>query len=198
MSSIGSESALQLKDMYNSSIATRNTVRTVPPDKPIEDGQTIVRPSSPSGTEQRETALAEIDREASENQAAPTLSLLCERVPQETTLPDSTLSTPVRQIGRGFQSPVSEDETTTPHTVLFTPIRNGEVLSPLTEDNRTTASPDKAETTLPERTPLLLSRTGLQQASLYNVTSTQAQEVNEEKLFPAEDLVEGRHLQLRR
>jgi hypothetical protein len=38
-----------------------------------------------------------------------------------------------------------------------------------------------------ERTLLLLSRTGPQQASLYNVISTQAQEVNEEKLFLAKD-----------
>jgi len=52
-------------------------------------------------------------------------------------------------MGRAFQSPLSDDQTATPYTALFTPTVNGEVLlSPLTEDDRTPFPVDKVEMTL--------------------------------------------------
>lgn len=62
--------------------------------------------------------------------------------PYETTLPDLALSAPIRQIGKGFQSPPSDDSTA-PQTILFTPIVNGEALSLVTEDNWTASPPEK-------------------------------------------------------
>ncbi|TVY15624.1 hypothetical protein LARI1_G009016 [Lachnellula arida] len=181
ISTISSESVMhQLKAMYSSGTATRNAVRIVVPDESTQDGRTI-RPSSPSEVEQQETALPEIDGEASGNQAAPTPFSPCEIVPQETTLPESALFTPVQQVGRGFQSPISEDQSATPHTVLFSPIGNGEVLSPLTEDGRSASSLDKVETTLLERALASPSRTGPQHA--YNAAPTRAQEFKEERIL---------------
>jgi hypothetical protein len=185
--SMGSESVLhQLKATYSSGTATRDSVRTVLLDKSTEGGQTTTRPSSLSGAEQRETALPETDRTASEDQATSNPSLLCETEPQETTKPDPIPSTPVRQIGRGFQSPLSDDQTSTPHTTLFTPTVNGEVPSPLTEDDQTASSPDKAEMALVERIPSSPSMTEQQQASQCNTAAIQVQQVDGEQPLPAE------------
>jgi hypothetical protein len=120
-------------------------------NKPTEDSKVTVRPPLPSGAEQRDTALLEIDRIASNDQATSAPSFPHRTEPQETTLLGLTLSTPERQIGRGFQSPLSDDQT--PHTALFTPIVDGEVLSPLTKGDRTASPPDKVEMTLLERFP---------------------------------------------
>ena len=107
--------------------------------------------------------------------------------PHEVTLRGPTASTPVRQIGGGFQSPLSDDQTATPQTALFTPIVNGEVFSPLTEDDRTASPPDKVEMTLPESILPSPSSTGQQQTSLCNTASTQAQQVDGEQLLPTQD-----------
>jgi len=135
-------------------------------DKLTEDSETTVRPPSPSGAEQREIALPEIDGKASNDQATLAPSLL------HGTEPAPPLSTPVRQIGRGSQSPLSDDQT--PHTALFTPIVDREVLSPLTKGDRTASSLDKAEIALLERSPSSPPRTGQQQASPYSTTPAQA------------------------
>jgi hypothetical protein len=136
-------------------------------DKPTEDSETTVRLPSPSRAEQRETALPEIDRKASNNQATSAPSLL-HRIE-----PAPPLSTPVRQISRGSQSPLSDNQT--PYTALFTPTVDGEVLSPLTKGDRTASSLDKVEMALPERNPSSPPRTGQQRASLYYTASAQAQ-----------------------
>ncbi|KAH8772435.1 hypothetical protein F5882DRAFT_505910 [Hyaloscypha sp. PMI_1271] len=94
-------------------------------------------------------------------------------------------STPVRQIGRGSQSPLSNDQT--PHTALFTPTVDREVLSPLTEGNRTASSPDKAEMALPERSPSSPPRTGQQRASPCSTAPAQAQQVDREHPLPTQD-----------
>jgi hypothetical protein len=92
MPSMGSESALhQLKATYSSDSAKRNSVHGQPSatlGNSTEDGQTV-RPPSPSGTEQRETALPEIDGidgKASDKQATLAPSLPHGTEPQETTL----------------------------------------------------------------------------------------------------------------
>jgi hypothetical protein len=153
--SIGGESALyQLKATYSSNSAKMNPVHRQPSvalDTPAEDSEITVRPPLTSGAEQRETALPEIDGQASNDQATSTPSLPHGTEPQQTTLPGTTLSTPVRQSGRGSQSPLSDDQT--PHTALFTPTVDREVLSPLTEGGRTASPPGKVEMTLPERIP---------------------------------------------
>jgi hypothetical protein len=180
--SIGSESALhQLKATCSSDSAKMNPVHrqlSVALDKPTEDSEKTVRPPSPSGAEQRETALPEIDGKASNDQAtsAPSLPHGTEPAPP---------STPVRQIGRGSQSPLSDDQT--PHTALFTPTVDGEVLLPLTEGDRTASSPDKAEIALPERSPSSPPRTGQQRASPCSTASAQAQQVDREQPLPTQD-----------
>jgi hypothetical protein len=129
--------------------------------------------------------LPEIDGNASNDQATPAPSLPHGTEPQQTTLPGPTPATPVRQIGRGFQSPLSDDQT--PHTALFTPTVDGKVLSPLTEGDRTTSPPDKVEMTLPERIPPPSPGTGQQQASPCNTASTQAQQVDREQPLLTQD-----------
>src|SRR5207248_11588226 len=109
---MGSESAQhQLKATYSSDGDKSNAVHTQPSatlGKAIEGIQTTISPPSPSAPEPRETALPEIDGKTSDAQApsAPSLPHVAET--HETTLSDPP-STPVRQIGRGFQSPLSED-----------------------------------------------------------------------------------------
>ena len=167
--SIGSESALhQLKATCSSDSAKMITVR----------------PPLPSGAEQRGTALPEIDGNASNNQATSAPSFAHGTEPQQSTLPGPAPSTPVRQIGRGFQSPLSDDQT--PHTALFTPTVDGEVLSPLTEGGLPTSPPDKVEMTLSERIPPPSPRMG-QQTSPYNTASAQAQKVDREQPLPTQD-----------
>ncbi|KUJ16855.1 uncharacterized protein LY89DRAFT_782112 [Mollisia scopiformis] len=119
--SMGGESAVhQLKSTYSSDNAKMNAVHrqlSVALDKAIEDGQTTIRTPSPSA-EQRETALSEIDGKGSDAQASSDIP-----------------STPVGKISKGFRSPISDDQTATPQTTVFTPIVNGRLLSLLTEDN---------------------------------------------------------------
>ena len=186
MLSIDSESALhQLKATRSSDSAKMNPVHRQPSvalDKPTEDSEITVRPPLPGGAEQRETTLLEIDGKASNDQATSAPSLPYGTELQEIILPSPNPSTPVRQIGRGFQSPLSDDQT--PHTALFTPIVSGEVLSPLTEGDRTASPPDKIEMTLPEMIPSSPSRTGQQQAS---PASTQVQQVDREQPLPTQD-----------
>ncbi|KAN0090067.1 hypothetical protein V8E51_018646 [Hyaloscypha variabilis] len=69
---------------------------------------------------------------------------------------------------------------------LFTPTVNGEVLSPLTEGDRTASPPDKVEMTL-QRIPSLPSGTGQQLASLRNTAPAQAQQVDGEHTLPTQD-----------
>ena len=169
--SIGSESALhQLKATCSSDSAKMNSVHRQPSvalDKPTKDSEITIRPPLPSGAEQRDTALLEIDGKASNDQATSAPSFPHRTEPQETTLLGLTPSTPERQIGRGFQSPLSDDQT--PHTALFTPIVDGEVLSPLTEGDRTASPPDKVEMTLPCNT----ASTQVQQVGIEQPLSTQ-------------------------
>jgi hypothetical protein len=148
--------------MCNSDSAKTNSVHRqllVALNKPTEDSEITIRPPLPSGAEQRETALLEIDRKASNDQAISAPSFPHGIEPQETTLLGLTPSTPERQISR-FQSPLSDDQT--PHTALFTLIVDGEVLSPLTEGDRTASPLDKVEMTLLERIPSSSSRIGQQ------------------------------------
>jgi hypothetical protein len=181
--SIGSESALyQLKATCSSDSAKMNPVHrqlSGALDKPTEDSETTVRPPSPSGAEQQETSLPEIDGKASNNQATSAPSL------PHGTEPAPPPSTPVRQIGRGSQSPLSDDQT--PHTALFTPTVDGEVLSPLTKGDRTASPPDKVEMALPERSPSSPPRTGQQQASPCSTASAQAQQVDREQPLLTQD-----------
>jgi hypothetical protein len=187
--SIGSESALhQLKATCSSDSAKMNPVHrqlSMTLDKPTEDREIAVRPPLPSGAEQRETALPEIDGNASNDQATSAPALPHGTEPQQTALPGPAPSTPVRQIGRGSQSPLSDDQT--PHTALFTPTVDREVLSPLTEDDRTASPPDKVEMTLAERIPSSPLRMGQQQASPCDTASTQAQQVDREQPLPTQD-----------
>jgi hypothetical protein len=186
--SIGSESALhQLKATCSSDSAKMNPVRRQPSvalDKPTEDYVITVRPPLPSGAEQRETVLPEIDGNTSNDQATSAPSLPHGTEPQQTTLLGPTPSTPVRQISRGSQSPLSDDQTL--HTALFTPTVDGVVLSPLTEDDRTASPPDKVEMTL-QRIPSPPSRTGQQLASLRNTAPAQAEQVDGEHTLPTQD-----------
>jgi hypothetical protein len=154
-------------------------------DKPTEDSEITVRPPLPSRTEQQETALPEINGKALNDQATSAPSLPHRTELQEITLPGPTPSTPVQQIGRGFQSPLSDDQT--PYTALFTPIVNRKVLSPLTEDDRTASPPDKVEMALPGRIPSSPSRTGQQRASPCSPAPTQVQQVDREQPLPTQD-----------
>ncbi len=114
---MGSESGQhQLKPTYSSDGDKSNAVHTQPSatlGKAIEGIQTTISPLSPSAPEPRETALLEIDGKTSDAQAplAPSLPHVVET--HETTLSDPP-STPVWQIDRGFQSPLSKDQTATP------------------------------------------------------------------------------------
>jgi hypothetical protein len=181
MPSMGSEPTLQ----SSSDSAKRNSVHGQPSvtlDTSTKESQTTVHPPLLSGAEQQETALPEIDRKPSSNQATLASSLPQGTELQETTLPGPILSTPVRKIGRAFQSPLSNNQTATPYTALFTPTINREVLlSPLTKDDQTPFLVDKVEMTL-QRIP-----SPQQQASLCNTTSTQAEPVDEEHTLPIQD-----------
>ena len=150
--------------------ANKNAIYKQPPA--TLENQTTVSPPSPSEEEQPETALSDMDGKTSGNQAtsAPSPN---EMEPQETTLPDPTPSTPVQQIDRGFQSPLSDDQTIT-DTALFTPILSGEVLSPVTEYDLT-ASPRKELARIP-----LSFRSG-KQAIPCNTASAQTQQVDGEQ-----------------
>ncbi|CZR52926.1 uncharacterized protein PAC_02804 [Phialocephala subalpina] len=181
--SMGTESAMhQLKATYNSD--KRNAVHERPSaglDEATEDTQTTVSPPSLSGAEQRETALPEIDGNAPDAQASSAPSSAHETKPHQTTLPGLSPSTPVQPIDRRFQSPLSDDQTATLQTALFTPIVNREALSLLTEDDRTASPPDKVEVALPEEIPSSPSSTGQHQTSLCNIALTQAQQVSREQ-----------------
>jgi len=102
-------------------------------DQATSDIQTTGRPSSPYALEPEEPTLPEIDRKGSDAQASSDASSPQVVEPRETTLPDPVPSTPVRKLSRESQSPVSDDQTATPQTALFTPTVNKGVLSPLTE-----------------------------------------------------------------
>jgi hypothetical protein len=69
---------------------------------------------------------------------------------------------------------------------LFTPTVDGEVLSPLTKDDRTASPLDKVEMTL-QRILSPLSRTGQQLATLRNTTPIQAQKVDREYMLLTQD-----------
>jgi hypothetical protein len=70
----------------------------------------------------------------------------------------------------GFQSPLSDDQTATPYTALFTPIVNRELLlSRLTENDGTASLLDKVEMALQRISSLQ------QQASLSNIASIQVE-----------------------
>ncbi|CZR60272.1 uncharacterized protein PAC_10168 [Phialocephala subalpina] len=126
--------------------------------------------------------LAQFTKRLFNTQAPSASSLPHVAEPHEAALPDPTPSTPVRQIGKAFQSPLSDDQTATPQTALFTSIANGGALSPLTEDNRTAFPQGKAE-----RIPPPLSSMGQQQTSLCNTASTQAQQVDREQSLLTQD-----------
>ncbi|KAG9228242.1 hypothetical protein BJ875DRAFT_447053 [Amylocarpus encephaloides] len=153
-------------------------------DDSTENSQTACLPSLPGEVEQRETALPEIDGQASEAQA------ICS--PQNTELHETTLSapppsTPVRQINRRLQSPFSDDQTVTPNTTIFTPTVSREVLSPPTEDDRTASPLERADLALPRGIQSPLSSTGQQLTKLSNAAPTQTQQVNREQLLPVQD-----------
>ncbi|TVY80732.1 hypothetical protein LSUE1_G005970 [Lachnellula suecica] len=170
----------QLQATYNNDGAKRNAVQKQPSatfDVATTDRQTSLRPPSPTETEQK----------ISDAQASSGPSSLHGTEPRETTLPGPTLSTPVRQIGKGCQSPLLDDQTATPQTTVFTPIVNREVLSPLTEDDRTASLPDKVDMTLPKRVASSLPSTIQQQTGLCNTASTHAQQVNRERPLPTQD-----------
>jgi hypothetical protein len=179
--SIGRQPALhQPMATCSSDSAKMNSVHRQPSaalSKPTEDGEITVRPPLPAG--------AEVDGKASSDQATAAPSFPHGTEAQETTFPVHTPSTPVRQISRGSQSPLSDDQT--PHTALFTPMVDGEALSPLTEGVRTASPPGKVEMGLPERILSSPSRTGQQQASPRNTASTQAQQVDTEQPLSTRD-----------
>ncbi|KAH9204401.1 hypothetical protein DL95DRAFT_471525 [Leptodontidium sp. 2 PMI_412] len=172
---IANESTLlQLQATYTNDGLKRNVVHRQPSvalDEATTDIQTTDRPSSPNAMEPREPALSEIDEKGSD---AP--SNTSPHVPElhENTLPDPTPSIPVGKMSRGFQSPISNDQTATAQTALFTPIVNGGVLSPLTEDNWTASPAEKAEISFPEGLPPP-SCTERQQRSLSSTASAEAQ-----------------------
>lgn len=186
--SVGNGSALhQLKATYSSN--KRNAVHKQPSaslGKPTEDTQTTISPL-PSGVEPREIALLEIDGNAPDAQASSAPSSAHETEPKETALLDPTPSTLIRHIDRRFQSPLSDDQTATLQTALFTPIVNREAFSPLTEDDRTASSLDKVEMTLPKGIPSSPSSIRQHQTSLCNITSAQARQVDGEQPLPAHD-----------
>ena len=189
---VSSESVLhQLKATHSSNSGKRNAVYRQPSvalEKATKDSQTTIHLPSPSEAEQREISLPEINKKASDDQATLAISLPHRTEPQETTLPGPTPFTPVRQMSSGFQSPLSEDQTATPQTALFSPIINREeVPSPLTEHDQTASPPDKADIILLKRIPLSPSKTRQQQANSCNTTSTQVQQFDREQPLPTQD-----------
>jgi len=100
-------------------------------------------------------------------------------------MPDPTPFTPASKISRGFRSPISDDQTSTPQTAVFTPVVNGGLLSPLTEDNWP-ASPAKTEMSMPEELPTP-SCTEQQQTDLCSTASIEAQPVDREKSPPTHE-----------
>jgi hypothetical protein len=185
---MGSESTWhQLEVMHSSNGAKKNSAHGRPLvtlDKSPKDSHTTVHQS---GAEQQETVSLGIDGKAFDDQATLAPSLPHGTKPQETALLGPPPSTPVRQIDRGVQSPPSNGQTATPDTALFTPIGNGEIISPLTEVDRTASLPDKVEMTLLERFPFSPSWIGQQQASLCNPASTYMQQVDGEQLLLSQD-----------
>jgi hypothetical protein len=188
----GTEPALHLlKATCSSDSAMRDAAHKQPSvaitlDGSTEDSQTTCIPPFLINAEQRETALPEINGKASDAQAPSAPSLSHGTKPHETALSGPTPSTPVRQIGRGFQSPLS-DQTAITNTALFTPTINGEVLSPLTEDDRTASPPDKVEVASLEGIPSSPSSMAEQQIRLNNMASTQAQRVDGEQSLSIQD-----------
>jgi hypothetical protein len=150
-------------------------------DDSTENSQTTCLPSLPGEVEQRETALLEIDGKASEAQA---ICLPQNTGPHETTLSSPPLSTPVRQIDKRLQSPFSDDQTVTLNTTIFTPTVSRDVLSPLTEDDRTASPLERAKLALPGGNSI----TSVQQLTkLSNAAPTQTQQVNREQLLLVQD-----------
>ncbi|KAE8441969.1 hypothetical protein EG329_004136 [Mollisiaceae sp. DMI_Dod_QoI] len=166
----------------------RNIVHRQPSvalDQTNTDDQITGRPSSPNAIELGDSALPEIDGKGSDAQASlnnpsPHVTEL-----HETIMPDPTPSTPAGKISKRFQSPISNDQTATPQTAVFTPIVNGGLLSPLTEDNWP-ASPKKIEMSLPKEFPTP-SSIEQQQTGLCSTASTEAQPVDREKSPPTHD-----------
>jgi hypothetical protein len=101
-----------------------------------KDGQTTDQNFLLGGEEQEMPASVESDERASASQAGLTTSLSHKTELHETALLASTLSTPIRQIDRGYQSPLSNDSITTPQKNLFSPIVNAEhTQSPVTKNS---------------------------------------------------------------
>ena len=140
-----------------------------------KDIQNFRRSPSPSEAEQRETAVPVINGAASDTQTPPGSPLSHGTETLENASSRPAPSTPKCQIGIGFQSPLSDDQTVTPCTVLFTPTVCRETLSPLTEDNRT-ASP----LTLSKKIISSPTTTGQQATRLSNAASTH---INRESLI---------------
>ena len=142
--------------------------------------QNTSRPSSPNAMELENQAPPEIDGKGSDAQASSDNP--SPHVTEETIMPDPTPSTPASKISKGFRSPISDDQTATPQTAVFTPVVNGGLLSPLTEDNWP-ATPEKIEMSLPKELPTP-SCTEQQQTGLCSTASTEAQPVDREKSPP--------------
>ncbi|KAL5318079.1 hypothetical protein ACEPPN_015183 [Leptodophora sp. 'Broadleaf-Isolate-01'] len=187
---IANESTLlQLQATCTNDGLKRNVVHRQPSvalDEAATDIRTTNRPSSPNAMEPREPALSEIDEKGSDAQASSDTSSPQVVEPHATLLPDPIPSTPVGKLSRRSQSPISDDQTATPQTALFTPTVNGGVLSPLTEDDWTASPPDKVEMTLLEGLPSP-SSTGQQQLSLCSTASIEGQQVDREQSLPTQD-----------
>ncbi|KAG4427501.1 hypothetical protein IFR05_017016 [Cadophora sp. M221] len=121
---IANESTLlQLQATCTNDGLKRNVVHRQPSvalDEAATDIRTTGRPSSPNAMEPREPALSEIDEKGSDAQASSDTSSPQVVEPHETLLPDPAPSTPVGKLGRRSQSPISDDQTATPQTALFT------------------------------------------------------------------------------
>ena len=190
VSPIATESTLhQLQATYTNGGLKRNAVHrqlSVALDQATTDIQTTSRASSPNVLGPGEPTLPEIDGKGSDAQASsdPTSPQVVE--PHETLLQDPAPSTPVGKLSRRPQSPISDDQTATPQTTLFTPIVKRRVLSPLTEYDWTASPPDKVETTLPEGLPSP-SSTGQQQIGQCSTASIEAQQVDREQSLATQD-----------
>ncbi|KAH7305381.1 hypothetical protein BKA65DRAFT_543965 [Rhexocercosporidium sp. MPI-PUGE-AT-0058] len=173
---IANESTLlQLQATYTNDGLKRNVVHRQPSvalDEAATDIRTTDRCSSPNAMEPREPALSEIDEKGSDAQASSDTSSPQVVEPHKTLLPDPAPSTPIGKLSKRSQSPISNNQTATPQTALFTP---------------TTASPpDKVEMTLPEGLPSP-SSTGQQQLSLCSTASIEGQQVDREQSLPTQD-----------
>lgn len=122
-----------------------------------------------------------------ENSVSSDCSLLATSSPIEMgsrrmTLPDAPPSTPCEHIAR-FQSPSSDDLSATPNTILFTPMANGRMVSPLTEITDSSSPHEELKFTLPEEVSLRQSTTHESYASQNNIPSTQPESIGRESLF---------------